>query len=371
MGHRQPSMESVAMSQFGNAYNGRKVLITGHTGFKGSWLALWLQTLGAHITGVALAPNSTPAHWSLLNLDIDDQRIDIRNAIALAEAIRKAEPEIIFHLAAQPLVRHSYADPLETWSTNVMGTANVLEACRHQPSVRAVVIVTSDKCYENCEKERGYLETDRLGGHDPYSASKAATELVVASYRKSFFNIPNAALLASARAGNVIGGGDWSQDRLIPDLVRAINKHTQLEIRSPNATRPWQHVLESLSGYLCLGQKLLNGESDFAQAWNFGPYPEGNLAVADVLSLLETSWPALSWRVANQPKLHEANLLHLDSTKAHDQLGWKPVWSLKQSLAATADWYQAHNQNSVVISQNQLQTYVLAAQQSQVDWSMQ
>lgn len=210
---------------FGNYYKGRRVLLTGHTGFKGSWLALWLQQLGAHVTGVSLNPATSPSHWDLLGLDMVDSRIDIRDASAVAAVVRAAAPEIVFHLAAQPLVRRSYRDPLETWSTNVMGTANVLEACRHQPSVRAIVVVTTDKCYENQEWDWGYRENDRLGGHDPYSASKAGAELVVASYRNAFFNQSNSPLLASARAGNVIGGGDWSEDRLIPDLVQIGRAH--------------------------------------------------------------------------------------------------------------------------------------------------
>src|SRR3546814_381986 len=242
---------------------------------------------------------------------MSDQRGDIRDADVVNRAIQAAAPEIVFHLAAQPLVRRAYRDPLGTWSTNVMGTANVLESCRRQPSVRAIVVVTTDKCYENQEWDWGYRENDRLGGHDPYSASKAATELVVASYRKVFFDMSGAPLLASARAGNVIGGGDWSEDRLIPDLVRAVSSGQPLEIRSPHATRPWQHVLESLSGYLSLGQHLLAGDKTFAQAWNFGPDTEGNQTVSQVLTRLQTVWPALTWHQSTQTQPHEIGRAHV------------------------------------------------------------
>ncbi|NYT61911.1 CDP-glucose 4,6-dehydratase [Alcaligenaceae bacterium] len=354
---------------FGNCYRNRRVLLTGHTGFKGSWLALWLQQLGAHVTGVSLDPATSPSHWDLLNLDMADHRIDIRDAAAVADVVRAAAPEIVFHLAAQPLVRHSYRAPLETWSTNVMGAANVLEACRHQPSARAIVVVTTDKCYENQEWEWGYRENDRLGGHDPYSASKAGAELVVASYRNAFFNQPHSPLLASARAGNVIGGGDWSEDRLIPDLVRAIARNTALEIRSPNATRPWQHVLESLSGYLCLGHRLLEGKREFAQAWNFGPNEEGNRSVSYVLQCLKQAWPILEWHTTTLPQPHEASLLHLDSTKAHMRLGWRSVWSLDQALSATADWYRLQHKTGLVTSLEQLQAYVMMACSTKSSWS--
>ena len=363
-------MEGVGMTVFSDIYRGTSVLLTGHTGFKGTWLALWLKTLGADVTGVSLEPNSKPSHWDLLGLDMIDERIDIRNAEKIKEAINIAKPKIVFHLAAQPLVRHSYSDPLGTWSTNVMGTANLLEACRQQPSVRAVIIVTTDKCYENKEWSWGYRETDRLGGHDPYSASKASAELAVASYRKAFFNTPDSPLLASVRAGNVIGGGDWSEDRLIPDMVRAIKDNKTLEIRSPNATRPWQHVLESLSGYLLLGQNLLQGKQDFGQAWNFGPPRDGNRSVVDVLSSMKKEWPALDWKITRSPQPHEANLLYLDSSKAHQYLGWEPVWSIDESITATAAWYRTLLEQNKVISGAQLADYIKKAQSAGVKWSI-
>lgn len=357
------------MKFFGDSYRGSSTLITGHTGFKGSWLALWLKILGAEVTGLALDPNSKPSHWDSLSLDIIDNRIDIRESEKIKQIINFAKPRIIFHLAAQPLVRRSYADPLDTWSTNVMGTVNLLEACRQQPSVRAIVVITTDKCYENIELSRGYRESDRLGGHDPYSASKASTELAVSSYRKAFFSDSESLLIASARAGNVIGGGDWSEDRLIPDVVRAINENKTLEIRSPDATRPWQHVLESLSGYLILGQKLLEGEQEFAQAWNFGPYQDDNLRVDEVLERIQKEWPAINWSITKSPQPHEAKLLHLDSSKAHKFLEWKPVWSIDECLKETADWYKAHLDQGKVISNIQIERYMKKAEISGLKWS--
>lgn len=324
---------------------------------------------GADVTGIALPPVTQPNHWDLLDLSIDDRRLDIRDSIAVQKIFDEKEPEIIFHLAAQPLVRRSYRDPLETWSTNVVGTANVLEACRHQQSVKAVVIVTTDKCYENREWTWGYRENDRLGGHDPYSASKACAELAVVSYRKSFFNTENSPLLATARAGNVIGGGDWSEDRLIPDLVRAYGMNQSLEIRSPQATRPWQHVLESLSGYLLLGQKLLQGDKSFAEAWNFGPEPEGNRTVFEVLSKLSQHWNEVRWHVTQEMQPHEAKLLYLDNAKARSTLRWSPVWGIDTTLEKTASWYQTWSESQMAISNQQIDDYVADAINAKIEWA--
>lgn len=357
------------MKLFSDAYRGKRVLVTGHTGFKGSWLSLWLHDMGAEVTGMALSPQTPTSHWDRVHVPIHDRRLDIRDANAVQQAMDEARPEIVFHLAAQPLVRRSYRDPLETWGTNVMGTAHVLEACRRQPSVRAVVVVTTDKCYENREWPWGYREHDRLGGHDPYSASKAGAELVATSYRQAFFQTSNAPLLATARAGNVIGGGDWSEDRLIPDLVRALQSQQSLEIRSPEATRPWQHVLESLSGYLTLGERLLSGHTPFAQAWNFGPDKEGNRSVSEVIGMLERHWTDLSWHVSQQPRPHEATLLYLDSAKAHTLLHWRPVWSIETALAKTAQWYSAWLQEDQIISRDQLLDYVGDAVLAKVRWA--
>ncbi|RNC68884.1 MAG: CDP-glucose 4,6-dehydratase [Desulfuromonadales bacterium] len=356
------------MQQFGKIYNNRRVLVTGHTGFKGSWLSLWLQELGAIVSGLALAPDTHPNHWELLKLDMQEDRADIRDSAAVAGCLDRTRPEIVFHLAAQPLVRRSYQDPLETWSTNVIGTANLLEACRNTPGVRAVLVITTDKVYDNNEWPWGYRETDRLGGHDPYSASKAATELVANSFRKSFFNTLSSPLLATARAGNVIGGSDWSEDRLIPDLIRAVQSGSSLEIRSPKATRPWQHVLECLSGYLLLGQKLLEGYSEFADAWNFGPEQDSNRTVADVLAGLKNYWPQINWHQTSEIQPHEANLLYLDSAKAKRLLGWQPVWTLEDGLSATVEWYSAFIENNRVLSRQQLTAFVKTALDKGLGW---
>lgn len=358
------------MTQFSDFYRGRRVLVTGHTGFKGSWLTLWLQGLGAEVSGIALDPAPGHlSHWKLVAPAIvNDIRLDIRDPIKLASAVAKVNPEIVFHLAAQPLVRRSYHDPLTTWQTNVLGTANLLEACRPLPGLKAAVLVTTDKCYENQEWVRGYRETDRLGGHDPYSASKAAMEILVSSYRNSFFDQEGQTLVASARAGNVIGGGDWSEDRLIPDLVRAAEGNRELQIRSPKATRPWQHVLESLSGYLLLGQSLLEGHRKNAKAWNFGPMQEGNKSVEAVLDKLSAQWPALRWVLDGEPQPHEAQLLYLDSTMAQRELGWQPIWGLDQALAATSEWYRAWIEKEQIVSHMQIAKYAAAAQRAGVVW---
>lgn len=360
----------MGLTSFADRYRGRRVLLTGHTGFKGSWLALWLAELGAEVTGVALPADTSPNHWDLLGLDVSDCRLDVRHADDLARVVKSARPEIVFHLAAQALVRRSYCEPLETWSTNVMGTANLLEACRQAGGVRAIVVVTSDKCYENVDRPDGYRETDRLGGHDPYSASKAAAELVVASYRSAYFQTAESPLLASARAGNVIGGGDWSEGRLLPDLVRSLSCGDPLVIRSPRATRPWQHVLECLSGYLLLGQKLLEGQRAMAQSWNFGPLAVDNETVAGVLARLGRHWPGFAWRTTSEPQPHEAAQLGLDSAKARSRLGWQTVWALDDALSATADWYRAYLERGRVESRSQLASFVAQARDRSVGWAV-
>jgi CDP-glucose 4,6-dehydratase len=365
----QGALEALEVAMFGRAYAGRRVLVTGHTGFKGSWLALWLQELGAEVTGLALAPETTPNHWELLALGARSHICDIRDAKGVAAAVAECRPEIVFHLAAQPLVRRSYREPVETWGVNVVGTATLLEACRAAPDLKAIVVVTTDKCYENREWAWGYRENDALGGHDPYSASKAGTELVAASFRKSFFSAPGGAALATARAGNVIGGGDWSEDRLIPDLVRAMQSGGELEIRSPRATRPWQHVLECLSGYLAIGQRLAQGERRFAESFNFGPDREGNRTVEEALTAMRTAWPGVRWNHVQREQPHEAQLLHLDSSKAHSLLGWKPVWSFEEGVGATAGWYRAFLESKEVASRRQLGDYVAAARARGLAWA--
>ena len=356
------------MIQFGDCYRGSRVLITGHTGFKGSWLAYWLNELGAVVSGISLDPDTQPNHWDQLNLAIDDQRLDIRNADRVNAAIEKSRPEFVFHLAAQALVRRSYRDPIDNWSSNIMGTAHVLEACRHVDSVKAVVAVTTDKIYANKETKQGYAENDPLGGHDPYSASKAACELLIDSYRKAYFSDEDSPLLASARAGNVIGGGDWSEDRLIPDLVRSVAESELLLIRSPDATRPWQHVLDCLAGYLLLGQRLSEERREFAEAWNFGPRAEANRTVAEILDALQAHWPELKRERADGQQPHEAMLLNLNNQKANKQLDWQPVWTLDQALQTTADWYRSFHEQGVTTTGKNLATYVSDAQSAGASW---
>jgi len=357
------------MIGFSNVYHNKRVLITGHTGFKGSWLALWLANLGANVSGLALPPDAEPNHWRLLKLNIPEFYVDIRNYEQVKQVFDQIKPEIIFHLAAQPLVKLSYENPIETWSTNVMGTVNILEACRHVPELSAVVVVTSDKCYQNNEWHWGYRENDPLGGHDPYSASKAGAEIVVTSYRKSFFQQKSHPLLATGRAGNVIGGGDWSKDRLIPDAVRSIENSKRLEIRSPNATRPWQHVLESLSGYLLLGKNLLEGAQSTADSWNFGPEYEGNRSVEQILHQLKLYWPKLDWEYSGQFHPHESNLLFLDTVKAKTILNWQPVWSFKETIEFTAQWYSDYLDSRNVTSEKQLNRYINDAKSKSIQWS--
>ncbi len=354
---------------FGDIYRNRRVLVTGHTGFKGSWLVLWLQSLGAKVIGISL-PHSkdVPNHWNLLGLDVESHYVDIRDEALLRRTMIETQPEVVFHLAAQSLVRYSYHQPLETWGTNVIGTANLLDASRELRNLAAMVIVTTDKCYENQGWSWGYRENDRLGGQDPYSASKAATELLVASYRQSYFDSTDSPLLATARAGNVIGGGDWSEDRLIPNLVRSIETGSSLEVRLPNATRAWQHVLECLSGYLILGQKLLEGNNSAADAWNFGPTLDGNRQVSEVIEACKDHWPALKWHTEHQT-LKESVLLHIDSTKAQQALSWRLVWTFDEAVAVTAQWYKAWLAGLNIVSSAQLQSYTQLAHDRGLVWA--
>lgn len=354
---QKPSLEALAMTSLDAAYRGRRVLVTGHTGFKGSWLALWLSCLGAETTGLALAPDTASSHFELLGLNMPTVIGDIRRTEVVADAFSLARPEVVFHLAAQPLVRRSYHEPTATYATNIMGTAHVLDACRTSPDVRAVVVVTSDKCYANNEWPWGYREIDRLGGHDPYSASKACAELVAASYRTIFFD-SDGPLLATARGGNVIGGGDWSEGRLVPDIARAVAVGASLEIRNPSALRPWQHVLDCLGGYLLLGAGLLNGRCELADAWNFGPDPAGGATVADLLNKAKALWPPLRWHATDLPQPHEAGILSLDSAKARATLGWRPVWNLDVALARTVDWYRTFLESGRVDSAAQLKAFL-------------
>ncbi|AOY97004.1 CDP-glucose 4,6-dehydratase [Cupriavidus sp. USMAA2-4] len=361
-------MEGLAVKQFGDIFAGRRVLLTGHTGFKGSWLALWLTRLGASVTGYALAPTGERNHWRQLDLPVAHREGDLRDLAGLDAAFAASRPEIVFHLAAQPLVRQSYREPLDTWSVNLMGTANLLELCRRHPQVRAVVVVTTDKVYHNREWAWGYRESDTLGGIDPYAASKAAAELAAQSYRQAFLEA-RGILLATARAGNVIGGGDWSEDRLLPDLVRAQAAGQPLQVRSPRATRPWQHVLDCLSGYLLLGQRLLAGDASCARAWNFGPAADDNRSVGAVLERMRAFWPELGWVDADTAGPHEAALLGLDSAEARKLLGWAPVWRLDDALRATAQWYRQALQGGAGLTHAQLADYIDCAAGAGAVWT--
>ncbi len=362
-------------SLFGGIYKDKKVLLTGHTGFKGSWLALWLDQMGAQVYGYALA-NEGQNHLDLLNLNIHQNINDLRDLKALQAYFDEVQPDIVFHLAAQALVRASYDDPIETFSTNVMGTLNVYEASRKTPSVKAIVNVTSDKCYENREWFWGYRENEAMGGYDPYSASKGCAELLTASYRNSYFNNDDfgkkhQVLLASGRAGNVIGGGDWAGDRLIPDIVRATSKNEAVKIRNPKATRPWQHVLEPLSGYLNLGWKLLEQNVAVAEGWNFGPDNSSNLPVEDIIALSQKYWDSITIEFSKDPNdHHEANLLMLDCSKANKMLKWKAVWGIDKTLEKTIVWYKEFYLNQKVVSQNDLNDYVTDAKAANIPWAL-
>jgi CDP-glucose 4,6-dehydratase len=324
-------------------FSGRRVLITGHTGFKGSWLGLLLAQAGARVTGIALAPQTNPSHFTLLNLgkDIDSRECDIRDLAKLEAEFERAKPEVVFHLAAQAFVRASYLDPHTTFSTNVLGSANVLECVSRTASVKTLVYVTSDKCYKNKEQQHGYVETDELGGIDPYSQSKAAAELVFAGYCAAKFNQTGTSLVASARAGNVIGGGDWSPDRLIPDCIRALEGNDIIEIRHPHATRPWQHVLEPLSGYVRLAVALEDKEAPTCSSWNFGPPETAIHEVQEVASLVATCWGRPDAVKVGQPTgtMHESQLLQLNSAKAHDHLSWSTRWNFSDTMNRTISWY--------------------------------
>jgi CDP-glucose 4,6-dehydratase len=329
-----------------NFWQGKPVLLTGHTGFKGAWLALMLSRLGAKVTGFALPPPTDPSLFELARVEQDARSIiaDLRDAGAVVRAAREARPEIVFHLAAQSLVRQSYADPAETYAVNVMGLVNLLEAARQVDSIRAIVIVTSDKCYENREWLWAYRENEPLGGVDPYSSSKACAEIVAAAYRASFFNAPNRqTFIATARAGNVIGGGDWAKDRLIPDVLRAIAAGKPIRLRHPLAIRPWQHVLEPLNGYLLLAEKLYREGAAYAGAWNFGPADEEARPVRWVVEQLAQYWKpqAVCWEADPQPCPHEAHVLKLDASKARAQLDWRPRWNLEAALERVVAWQQA------------------------------
>jgi len=350
-----------------NFWQGKRVFLTGHTGFKGGWLSLWLQSLGAEVTGFALNPPTNPSLFDVANVASGMRSVigDVRDLDLLQKSLKEAKPEIVIHMAAQPLVRYSYANPVETYATNVMGSVHLLESIRHVDSVKAVVNVTSDKCYENREWVWGYREDEAMGGYDPYSNSKGCAELVTAAYRSSYFNPhdyqKHGVALASARAGNVIGGGDWAGDRLIPDFIRAIVAGEVVVIRSPNAIRPWQHVLEPLSGYLELAEALYTKGPEYAQAWNFGPNESDAKTVEWIVSQLVNGWgDGASYNIdQHAADLHEAHFLKLDCSKARMVLGWQPQWDATETVKRICAWHKAHlnGQNMQVYALGEIQQY--------------
>ncbi|HEX9094251.1 MAG TPA: CDP-glucose 4,6-dehydratase [Coriobacteriia bacterium] len=361
---------------FGGAYDGRKVFVTGHTGFKGSWLVRWLLLLGAEVTGYALDPPTDPSLFEDLGLARRMRHIvaDVRDGGRLRAEMAAAAPDIVFHLAAQPLVRLSYDEPVATYETNVLGTVNLLEAVRATPSARAVVNVTSDKCYENRETGQAYREDDAMGGFDPYSSSKGCAELVTSAYRRSFFGEGSDVRLASVRAGNVVGGGDWAFDRIVPDCIRALMAGEPIVVRNPDAVRPWQHVLEPLSGYLHLGSLMLAGGHEHDGAWNFGPEDAGTVRVRQVVDAVVDGWGSGSWvtpeGAPKQP--HEATLLALDITKAKEQLGWRPVYGVDATLWATTAWYRVRHASADAADERtvaDIEEYVSAALIAGAPWA--
>jgi len=360
---------------FGNIYRNKTVLITGHAGFKGGWLAFWLKQLGAKVVGYSLYPDSSERFYDVINLknSLDAECIaDIRDSSTLEQFFTQQQPDIVFHLAAQPLVRLSYEQPVETYETNVIGTLKVLEAARKIPSVKAFVNVTTDKCYENKEKSEGYKESDPFGGYDIYSSSKACSEILSSSYRRSFLS-DNQFLLATARGGNVIGGGDWAKDRLVPDCIKAFMNNESVYIRNPSATRPWQLVFELLAGYLRLGQMLLEGKAQFADGFNFGPEMNTHIPVADIVRQIADIWGSGKIEIDKSVQPHEAHLLQLDITKAQKMLGFMPVYSTKEAVAITTQWYKAYyakNTDMIAFSLQQLNDFIKAAQAKDIMWSI-
>jgi CDP-glucose 4,6-dehydratase len=368
---------------FYNSYQGKRVFVTGHTGFKGSWLVEWLLALGADVTGFSLPPPTTPSLFEQLGLATRLRHIegDVRDLSVVCAAIEIAKPDFVFHLAAQPLVRLSYEQPVETYATNVMGTVNVLEAVRLSGRPCVVVAVTTDKCYENKEWVHSYREEDPMGGYDPYSSSKGAAELVIAAYRRSYFSAADSIVkLASARAGNVIGGGDWALDRIVPDCIRSLTRGEVIPVRNKVATRPWQHVLEPLSGYLWLGACLSNSQvsgltfpvSTYASAFNFGPALASNRTVAELVQEILKHWPG-GWEDKSDPKaVHEAKLLNLTTDKAHHFLGWAPAWPFAETIAKTVEWYRQAAKPSATIHElttGQISSYTAAAKTTGVTWA--
>lgn len=363
----------VIQNLFSDIYKDKTVLITGHTGFKGSWLVYWLSKMGANVIGYSLEAPTNPNHIELLNLDIVSIIGDIRDLDKLNQIFNQYKPDIVFHLAAQALVRFSYENPIETYETNVIGTLKVFEASRKN-NVKAIVNITSDKAYENKEWIWGYKEIDPMGGYDPYSSSKGCADILATSYRNSFFNIndykkTHNTLLATCRAGNVIGGGDWAKDRLITDIMLSVSENKKVSIRHPKATRPWQHVLEPLSGYLQIGQKLLEEKVEFAQAWNFGPSDEGSITVEEVVKNVKKHWDKIDYKINSDLKQpHEANLLKLDCSKAHILLKWKNIWDSQITFEKTVKWYKSYYKNKKILTKKDLEDYIKDAKIKKLEW---
>lgn len=364
----------VMQELFAGIYKNKTVLITGHTGFKGSWLAFWLHNMGANVIGYSLEAPTIPNHIELLKLDIVSIVGDIRDLEKLNKTFETYKPEIVFHLAAQSLVRLSYEDPIQTYETNVIGTLKVFEACKNH-KVKAIVNITSDKAYENKEWIWGYRENDSLGGYDPYSSSKGCADLLTNSYRNSFFHPTeykktHNTLLASCRAGNVIGGGDWAKDRLVVDIIFSTSQGKKVRIRNPHAIRPWQHVLEPLSAYLSVGQKLLEEQAEFGEAWNFGPHDEGNISVEEVVQKIKKHWDTVEYEIYRDPNpLHEANILKLDCSKARALLGWESVWESETTFEKTVKWYRSYYEKSELLTANDLESYVADAKSKGLAWT--
>ncbi len=369
-------MESINYKKlFGGIYLNKKVLVTGHSGFKGSWFCKWLELMGAEVLGYSLEPDTKPNHFENLDLKCKSIFCDIKDIQKLENTILEFKPEIIFHFAAQPLVRVSYLQPYETIQTNIVGTANLLEIIRKVNFVKAFINITSDKCYENKEIEnKAYVESDSLGGYDIYSASKACSELITSSYRDSFFNLDNYknthnTLIATCRAGNVIGGGDWSLDRLIPDIIKSIVERKKVLIRNPNAIRPWQHVLEPLSGYLLVGQSLLEEKKEFARAWNFGPEKDSEIYVEDLVKKIKKYWDSFEYEIEqNKSNPHEANFLKLDSSLAKNKLEWKPIFDIDKCLEKTIFWYKEFYEENKINTIEDIQEFIIEAKRKKLKW---
>jgi CDP-glucose 4,6-dehydratase len=369
-------LESIIFENlFKGIYKNKTVLVTGHSGFKGSWLCFWLLKLGAKVVGVSLEENTKPNHFELLNLDMISIYANVIDKNKISEIINEYQPSAIFHLAAQSLVRLSYKEPVNTFETNIMGTINILEAITQNENIAVMLNITSDKCYENKELNEAYKENDSLNGYDPYSASKACSEIVTSSYRNSFFNIKDYGrthntLIASCRSGNVIGGADWNEDRILTDIVKSIVNNKELEIRSPKSTRPWQHVLEPLSAYLLLGQKLLEKEKEYAKAWNFGPDADSSINVENLVLNIKKYWTKLDYKIIeNKDNLVETKYLRLDCSMAKKELKWNNIWNIDKTLNKTISWYKTFYEDNYINTKKDLEEYIIDAKSKKIEWA--